>query len=197
MSNRDLYSIPNLLTYGRILAVPVVAAFMAIGTESGALIAFAIYLAACITDYLDGVAARILNQGSDLGRMLDPIADKLLVAAVLVMLIADGTITGWSLVGAVIIFCREFAVSGLREFLGPRNVVIHVSKLAKWKTTSQLVALGLLILVPVFNAVAMVGLLVFWIATALTLVTGIDYIRQGVGHLVQPDPSTTVEREEA
>lgn len=180
MRKRDLLSLPNLLTYGRILAVPVTALLMAVDTAQMAVLAFLCYSAACLTDYLDGVLARLLNQGTDLGRMLDPIADKLLVAAVLVMLLANDTLKGWSIAGVLIIFCREFAVSGLREFLGPHQVVIHVSKLAKWKTATQLVALGVLILTPVLDVAALIGPFLFWLACLLTLITGIDYMRQGL-----------------
>lgn len=188
MPMREALCLPNLLTYGRILAVPVIAALISLDSPTMALLAFVLYCAACLTDYLDGVLARLLNQGTDLGRMLDPIADKLLVAAILVMLVANQTLTGWSLAGVLIIFCREFAISGLREFLGPRDVVIHVSKLAKWKTTTQLIALGVLILAPLVDIAYFVGLVLFWIACLLTLVTGIDYLRQGLQSL---DPSSS------
>ena len=190
------FSIPNLLTYARILAVPVVAGFMAVGEAWAAWVAFGLYTAAAITDYFDGLLARLLNQYSDLGRMLDPIADKLIVAAVIVMLVAEEIVTGWSLVPAIVILAREFLVSGLREFLGPRNVVIHVTPLAKWKTTIQLVALGLLILVPAIPLIVMLGLLMFWAAGTLTLVTGYDYVRKGLVHLLPPSQAERAKSED-
>jgi cardiolipin synthase len=140
-------AVPNLLTYARILAVPVVVACLY--TQSilaGGMwlrwAALAIFIAAGITDILDGYLARSLGQQSSFGRMLDPIADKLLVACCLLMLAADDTIKGWSLWAAVVILCREILVSGLREYLAELRVPVPVTRLAKWKTTMQLVAIG-------------------------------------------------------
>ena len=141
-------ALPNLLTYARIAAVPVVVALMYWHSIlDGGLwlrwVALAVFIAAGITDVLDGYFARIYGQQSSLGRMLDPIADKLLVASCLLMLAAEETIRGWSLLAAVIILCREILVSGLREYLAELRVSVPVSRLAKWKTTWQLVAVGL------------------------------------------------------
>ena len=136
-------SLPNILTYGRIAAVPAVVAvlyFMHGDTARG--VAFALFVAAGITDWLDGYLARVWEQQSTLGRMLDPIADKLLVGAVLLMLVYDRTIQGPAIFAAVIILAREILVSGLREFLAELNVKILVRRLAKWKTTLQMVSLG-------------------------------------------------------
>lgn len=185
-----LTSLPNILTYGRILAVPVLVALMffhdsAIARWS----AFIVFLIASITDWLDGYLARIWEQQSTLGRMLDPIADKLLVGAVLLMLVYDRTISGWSMWAAVIILSREILVSGLREFLAELNVKIHVTQLAKWKTALQFVALALLLAGPAADAyishVTDVGTVMLWIAALLTLVTGYDYLKAGIRHAIQ------------
>ena len=146
-------------------------------------VALAIFIAAGITDILDGYFARIWGQQSSLGRMLDPIADKLLVASCLLMLAADNTIHGWSLCAAVVILCREILVSGLREYLAELRVSVPVTRLAKWKTTLQLVAIGFLIcgeagdaIVPV---VTRIGITLLWLSALLTLYTGWDYLRAG------------------
>ena len=132
-------SLPNLLTYGRIAAVPaMVAAFLLLEGDDRRWIAFAIFVVASVTDWLDGYLARIWKQQSALGRMLDPIADKLLVGAALLLLVHDGTISTTSIWAALIILSREILVSGLREFLAELNVRVHVSRLAKWKTTMQM-----------------------------------------------------------
>src|SRR5882672_4296849 len=143
-------ALPNLLTYSRIAAVPVVVALMYWQSilEGGLWLrwaALAVFIAAAITDVLDGYFARVYGQQSSLGRMLDPIADKLLVASCLLMLAAEETIRGWSLLAAVIILCREILVSGLREYLAELRVSVPVSRLAKWKTGGQMLAIGFLI----------------------------------------------------
>jgi len=166
--------------------------------------AFALFVLAALTDWLDGYLARAWEQQSALGRMLDPIADKLLVASCLLMLAADETIKGWSLFAAIIILCREILVSGLREYLAELRVSVPVTQLAKWKTTVQLVAIGFLLcgeagntvlpdwllairwksgddLIPIANSV---GLVLLWIAALLTLYTGWDYFRAGMRHLI-------------
>ncbi len=136
-------SLPNVLTYVRIAAVPaLVACLFFLQGDVARWSAFALFVFAGITDWLDGYLARMWEQQSTLGRMLDPIADKLLVGAVLMMLVHDNTITGWSIWAAIIILVREILVSGLREFLAELNVKIHVTQLAKWKTTMQMIALG-------------------------------------------------------
>src|SRR5580692_8766211 len=177
-------SIPNLLTYSRIVAVPLVVACMYWqAILQGGLwlrwVALAIFIAAGITDILDGYFARSLGQQSSFGRMLDPIADKLLVSSCLLMLAADETIKGWSLWAAIVILCREILVSGLREYLAELRVSVPVTRLAKWKTTAQLVAIGFLLageagdrIVPV---VTLTGLTLLWLSALLTLYTGWDY----------------------
>jgi cardiolipin synthase len=193
---RGSLSIPNILTCARIAAIPVViGCIYAQSIMDGPLwlrwVAVAVFIAAAITDYLDGYYARVWNQTSAFGRMLDPIADKLLVASCLLMLAADGIIHGWSLWAAIVILCREILVSGLREYLAALRVSVPVTKLAKWKTTIQLVAIGFLLageagdlVVPV---VTQIGLLLLWISAILTVYTGWDYFRHGIHHVLEED----------
>lgn len=189
-------SLPNILTYSRCVAVPLVAACLFWSDIlAGGLwlrwVALAIYVAAAITDFFDGYLARAWSQQSAIGRMLDPIADKLLVSTCLLMLASDGTIRGWSLWAAIVILCREILVSGLREFLAELRVSVPVSRLAKWKTTLQLVAVGVLITGPagdqVLPGVYTAGLTLLWVSAVLTLYTGYDYFRAGARHLVEDD----------
>ena len=188
MKRNVALSLPNLLTYGRILAVPAVAFCFYFEGTTPRWIALGIFIVAAITDFFDGYLARAWQQQSALGRMLDPIADKLLVSVSLLMLAADGTIGGWSLVAAIIILCREILVSGLREFLAELQVSVPVTKLAKWKTTVQLVAIAVLLAGPagdtIFQYTTLAGLTALWIAAVLTLYTGYDYFRAGIGHLI-------------
>ena len=156
------------------------------GWELGYLFAFALYCLMGITDYFDGYLARAQGTVSKMGVFLDPIADKIMVAAVIVMLVATRDIAGWHVVAAIIILIREIAVSGLREFLAGLRVSVPVSQLAKWKTTLQLIALGALILAgatPWWALPQQVGLVTLWAAAALTLVTGWDYLRVGLQHM--------------
>jgi CDP-diacylglycerol--glycerol-3-phosphate 3-phosphatidyltransferase/cardiolipin synthase len=178
-------SLPNVLTYLRILAVPAVAlCLLLIPGDAGRWWALGIYIAACVTDWLDGYLARVWRQQSMLGRMLDPIADKLLVGITLLMLTHDNTIDRANVAAAAIILCREILVSGLREFLAELNVKIHVTQLAKWKTTLQMVALGILLAGPAGNeivpGVTTTGLALLWLAALLTLWTGYDYLKAAV-----------------
>src|SRR5207302_863076 len=185
-SSARAFALPNLLTYARIAAVPIVVVcmyFQAI-LEYGLWlrwVALVVFIAAGSTDVLDGYVARAYGQQSSFGRMLDPIADKLLVSSCLLMLAADGTIRGWSLWAAIVILCREILVSGLREYLAELRVSVPVTQLAKWKTTLQLVAVGFLIagkagdvILPV---VTPMGLTLLWLSALLTLYTGWDYFR--------------------
>ena len=183
-------SLPNVLTYGRIVAVPALVACLHFMTGDNARwAAFALFVAASITDWLDGYLARAWQQQSALGRMLDPIADKLLVGATLLMLVRDDTIGGGAIWAAVIILSREILVSGLREFLAELNVKIHVTWLAKWKTAAQMVALAVLLAGPaaekVLPGVSIAGLLLLWAAAVLTLWTGYDYLRAGIRHAME------------
>ena len=188
MSRSHVWSLPNLLTYGRILAVPGVMACFYFPGNTARWIALGIFIVAAITDFLDGYLARAWQQQSRLGQMLDPIADKLLVAVCLLLLVGEGDIGGWSMIAAAIILCREILVSGLREFLADLRVSVPVTQLAKWKTTVQLVAIALLLVGPAGEAVLpgtqMAGLVALWIAAVLTLYTGYDYFKAGIGHLI-------------
>ena len=182
-------NLPNILTYGRIAAAPLVGATYYISGNWGPWIAFVIFVAASITDYFDGYLARAWQQQSALGRMLDPIADKLLVAVSILVLAEDGMFNGWSWWAAVIILMREVFVSGLREFLAELRVSVPVSRLAKWKTTLQLVAIAALLIAPAIQGakhglLINIGLTFFWTAALVTLYTGYDYFRAGLKHLV-------------
>jgi cardiolipin synthase len=185
----NVYSLPNILTYGRIAAVPVVAGFLLWGGDWARWTALVLFIAAAITDFLDGYLARLWGQQSALGKMLDPIADKVLVAAVLLVLAWDRTISGPHIWAAIIILSREVLVSGLREFLAQLRVSVPVTKVAKWKTAVQLTAVGILIAGPagdkVLAYITTIGLAGLWIAAALTLYTGYDYFRAGIGHVME------------
>ncbi|GEO84564.1 MULTISPECIES: CDP-diacylglycerol--glycerol-3-phosphate 3-phosphatidyltransferase [Alphaproteobacteria] len=187
------YNIPNLLTYARIVAVPlIVLCFFVEGrlqsSEFARWTGLGIFVVASITDYLDGYLARIWNQTSNIGKMLDPIADKLLVASVLLLMAADGTIAGWSLWAAITILCREILVSGLREYLAALKVSVPVTQIAKWKTTAQMFALAFLLAGPAGDKVlpftTEIGIGLLWIAALLTIYTGYDYFRAGLKHMV-------------
>ncbi|QND50096.1 CDP-diacylglycerol--glycerol-3-phosphate 3-phosphatidyltransferase [Rhizobium lusitanum] len=190
------YSIPNLLTYGRILCVPLIVLCFFVegkleGSDFARWVALWIFVIASLTDFLDGYLARIWNQTSNIGRMLDPIADKLLVASILLLVAADGTIAGWSLWAAIIILCREILVSGLREYLAALKVSVPVTRIAKWKTTAQLVAIAFLLAGPAGDKVlpytTELGIILLWIAALLTIYTGYDYFRAGVKHIVDEE----------
>jgi cardiolipin synthase len=192
------YNIPNLLTYGRILAVPlIVLCFFIEGklsiSNTARWVALWIFIIASITDFLDGYLARIWNQTSNIGRMLDPIADKLLIASILLLVAADQTIAGWSLWAAIIILCREILVSGLREYLAQLKVSISVpvSRIAKWKTTAQMVAIAFLLAGPAGDEIlphtTQIGIVLLWISAILTIYSGYDYFRVGLKHMVDED----------
>ena len=186
------FSLPNMLTYGRVAAVPVVAALMLWPEEDWARwSALAVFSVAAITDFFDGYLARVWSQQSSLGQMLDPIADKLLVAVCLLMLAADGEIAGSSLWAAIIILTREILVSGLREYLAVLRVSVPVTQVAKYKTTLQLVSLGFLIAGPAGEKVLpytqTIGLTLLWAAALLTLYSGWDYMRAGLKHITDED----------
>ncbi|EJM98747.1 CDP-diacylglycerol--glycerol-3-phosphate 3-phosphatidyltransferase [Phyllobacterium sp. YR531] len=193
MPKNNAYSLPNILTYARIIAVPlVVLCFFLEGrlqsTDAARWGALAIFIIASITDFFDGYLARIWKQTSTIGRMLDPIADKLLVSACLLLLAADGTIAGWTLWAAIIILCREILVSGLREYLAELKVSVPVSRLAKWKTTIQMVAVAFLLAGPagdkIIPIITILGIVLLWSAALITLYTGWDYFRAGLKHVV-------------
>jgi cardiolipin synthase (CMP-forming) len=182
------WSLPNALTYARVVAVPLVAGLLFWPDEPWARwTALALFILAAVTDFFDGYLARAWAQQSSLGRMLDPIADKLLVSAVILMLAADQTISGVTLWAAIIILCREILVSGLREYLAELRVPMPVTAVAKWKTTAQLVALSFLIAGPagedfIPGSIA-IGVVLLWIAAILTLYTGWDYMKASYDHV--------------
>ena len=196
-----MLNLPNILTLSRIVAIPLLAFLLWWpGWETGYLMAFALYCAMGITDYFDGYLARTSGTVSKLGIFLDPIADKIMVAAVILVLAAQGVLRGpyvgdAHVIAGLIILVREIAVSGLREFLGGLQVSVPVSRLAKWKTTFQLLALGSLILgqgLPNWNVMLgavetnvphTVGLVTLWAAAVMTVVTGWDYLRVGLKHM--------------
>jgi cardiolipin synthase len=182
-----------MLTYSRIIMVPLVVACIYWQSLLGGplwlrWVAVGIFILAAITDFLDGYLARVLQQHSAFGMMLDPIADKLLVASCLLMLAADETIKGWSLWAAIVILCREILVSGLREYLAGLRVSVPVTRVAKWKTAIQLVAVGFLLAGEAGDRVLLVvtpiGITLLWISAIFTLYTGWDYFRAGVRHLI-------------
>ena len=177
--------LPNLLTISRIAIIPVVLVFIYIPGQSLKLTAAIIFMLACVTDFLDGYFARKLDQSSALGRFLDPIADKLLVAGVIVALVSKDVIAGLSVVPALVILFREILVSGLREYLAELHVPVPVSKLAKWKTAIQMFALGALIFDGAMDSgqvIYIVGMAGLWVAAILTIVTGYDYLKASLKH---------------
>jgi CDP-diacylglycerol---glycerol-3-phosphate 3-phosphatidyltransferase len=178
--------LPNVLTVGRIAVVPLFVAAFFVPGDAGRWAVFALFVLAAITDVFDGMLARKLNAESSFGRMLDPIADKLIVSAALLMLAADGTLAGVQLIPALVILCREILVSGLREFLAGADVSLPVTWIAKLKTTVQMVAIAALIassasenMLPGVTIFALAGL---WAASALTFYTGYAYLRAGLAH---------------
>jgi cardiolipin synthase len=196
-----LTDLPNVLTLSRIAAIPLLVVLVAMRTPTTDFLACAVFSAAAITDYFDGRLARQRLQLSDLGRMLDPIADKLLVGAALMMLVGMNRLTGWGLYPAIVIMLREILVSGLREFLAGIRVGLPVTRLAKWKTGFQMGALGTLLAGDSSAAllhiswlpVSAIGEVMLWVAALLTLVTGWDYLTAGLHHAAAPPPGAVRE----
>jgi cardiolipin synthase (CMP-forming) len=202
-----MFALPNALTIMRILLVPVfVVAFVTPG-DAARMVAVLVFALAGISDWLDGFAARKLNAGSDFGRMLDPIADKVLVAVALMMLVAEGTFTRYNattgalsllrLVPALIILAREILVSGLREFLAGTRVSVPVTAIAKFKTAVQMLAIGAMVLTPLADkfypgfpaeSYSAIAYILLWVAAALTVYTGVIYFRNGMRH-IRPGPT--------
>ncbi|NFV79018.1 CDP-diacylglycerol--glycerol-3-phosphate 3-phosphatidyltransferase [Magnetospirillum aberrantis] len=179
-------SLPNLLTLSRIVVIPLVVATFYVDGALARWVACALFVAAAITDWFDGYLARSRNQVSALGRFLDPIADKLLVAAVLLMLVAFDRVAPATVPAALVILLREILVSGLREFLAEIRIGMPVSRLAKWKTAIQMVALAVLLVGDVGPAevpVRQIGEVCLWAAAVLTMITGWDYLRSGLKHM--------------
>lgn len=188
-----LLTLPNILTLSRVAVIPVFVALFFLESATGQWIACAVFTLAAITDFFDGYLARSRGQMSAFGTFLDPVADKLLVATALLMMVGFGQISGVVMVPAVIILCREILVSGLREYLASLSIGLPVSKLAKWKTTIQMIAIGILILgnaahpaVPDSIPVRLIGEIGLWVAAAITLITGYDYLRAGLRYMDNP-----------
>ena len=186
-------TLPNVLTLSRVAVIPVFVALFFLESATGQWIACGVFALAAITDFFDGYLARARGQLSAFGRFLDPVADKLLVASALLMMVGFGQIAELTIIPAVIILCREIMVSGLREYLAGLSVGLPVSRLAKWKTTIQMVAIGVLILgnaahpvVPETIPVRGIGEAGLWIAAVITIITGYDYLRAGLRHMDPP-----------
>ena len=187
-------NLPNMLTLFRIAVIPGLVALFYLETPLGRWLACGLFTIAGITDILDGYIARATRQQSVLGQFLDPLADKLLVSAALLMMVAFGQISGLVILPAVVILCREIMVSGLREFLAGFSVSVPVSTLAKWKTVLQMVSIGVLIVGdagPDVIPARIIGEVGLWIAAALTLVTGYDYLRVGIDHIGRASAADT------
>ena len=187
--------IPNILTIGRIIIVPIFVMAFFIPGFFGDLIPFFLFVLASFTDYLDGLLARIFKEESKLGELLDPIADKILVAAALILLVMNGTIKNYEVIAAIIILTREILISGLREFLAKGQIKLPVSNLAKLKTVLQMVAIGLLLSGDTGNKIInfedynaqTIGIILLWLSAAITLFTGYDYLRKGIDHAISED----------
>jgi len=183
-----MWNLPNILTLSRILVIPILVASFFMEQPIGSHIAFITFTLAGITDFFDGYLARATGSVSKIGQFLDPIADKLMIGAIIIMVVSIKWVSGVHVIAAVIIMCRELLVSGLREFLAGIQVSVPVTLLAKWKTTVQMLALGSLCWsegAPVFGLPALeIGLTLLWIAAALTIYTGYDYLRTGMKHMV-------------
>ena len=190
-----LKKIPNILTIGRILIVPFfVLAFYLPGLY-GDLTALILFIFASFTDFLDGMLARLLGEESKLGELLDPIADKIIVATALILLVMDGTIRNYEVIAAIIILTREILISGLREFLAKGKIKLPVSNLAKLKTVLQMVSIALLLSGDTGNRILnfqdynaqTIGIILLWLSAALTLFTGYEYMRKGIDHAISED----------
>ena len=187
--------IPNILTVGRILIVPFFVLAFYLPGFYGDLTALILFIVASFTDFLDGMLARLLGQESKLGELLDPIADKIIVATALILLVMDGTIRQYEVIAAIIILIREILISGLREFLAKGKIKLPVSSLAKLKTVLQMVSIALLLSGETGNKIInfqdynaqTIGIILLWLSAALTLFTGYDYMRKGIDHAISED----------
>lgn len=179
--------LPNLLTFARIALTPVFVAAFWLEMPVGRWVVLGIFLIAAITDYADGWVARRRNVESRLGQMLDPIADKLLIASALVMLVYMDDIRGWVIIPALVILAREILVSGMREFLATISVQVPVSSISKFKTVLQVVAISMLIVAPaiehVWGWMHRAGILTLWAAAVLTIYTGFSYVQANLSHV--------------
>ena len=190
-----LKKIPNILTIGRIILVPFFVLAFYLPGFYGDLTAFAIFVIASFTDFLDGMLARMMKEESKLGELLDPIADKIIVATALILLVMDGTIRHYEVIAAIIILTREILISGLREFLAKGQIKLPVSNLAKLKTFLQMLAISLLLTGETGNKILnfqdynaqTIGIILLWFSSFLTLYTGYDYLIKGIDHAIRED----------
>ena len=190
-----LKKIPNILTIGRIIIVPFFVLAFYLPGFYGDLTALILFIVASFTDFLDGMLARLLGEESKLGELLDPIADKIIIATALILLVMDGTIRNYEVIAAIIILIREILISGLREFLAKGKIRLPVSNLSKLKTVLQMVSIGLLLSGDFGNKILnfqnynaqTIGIILLWLAAALTLFTGYEYMRRGIDHAISED----------
>ena len=190
-----LKKIPNILTVGRIIIVPFFVLAFYLPGFYGDLTAFALFVIASFTDFLDGMLARMMGEESKLGELLDPIADKIIVATALILLVMDGTIRHYEVIAAIIILTREILISGLREFLAKGQIKLPVTNLAKLKTFLQMVAISLLLTGETGNKILnfqdynsqTIGIILLWLSAFLTLYTGYEYLRKGIDHAMSED----------
>ena len=190
--------IPNILTIGRIIIVPIFVFSFYIPGIVGDLVPFFLFVIASFTDFLDGLLARLYKEESKLGELLDPIADKILVAAALVLLVMNGIIKNYEVIAAIIILTREILISGLREFLAQSRVKIPVSSLAKFKTFIQMLSIAILLTGETGNKIAnfgeynaqTIGIILLWLSAFLTLYTGYDYMAKGIVKAIDQDENT-------
>lgn len=178
-----MLNLPNMLSLLRLALLPFMIALFLLPFEWAAWTCFTLYVIGALTDFLDGWIARTFNQTSEFGAFIDPVADKMFVVTILLMLVATGRVEGVYVLAVVIIILREFLVSGLREYLGPRNIKLPVTKLAKWKTAAQMAALGVLIVAPYVFLGSVIGLLLLLAASGLTIITGWLYLKTGLEHM--------------
>ena len=189
------FKIPNILTIGRIIIVPFFVVSFFLPGFYGEIIPFLLFILASFTDFLDGLLARLYKEESKLGELLDPIADKIIVSAALILLVMNGTIQNYEVIAAIIILTREILISGLREFLGKVQVQMPVTSLAKVKTFIQMFSIAILLTGKTGNAIInfedynaqTVGIILLWLSAFLTLYTGYDYVRKGIDHIISED----------
>ena len=187
--------IPNILTIGRIIIVPIFVITFFIPGLFGELIPFFLFVLASFTDYLDGLLARLFKEESKLGELLDPIADKILVSAALILLVMNGTIKNFEVIAAVIILTREILISGLREFLAKGKISMQVTSLSKLKAFIQMTSIAILLTGDIGNKIInfqdynaqTIGIILLWLSAALTLFTAYDYMRKGIDHAMSED----------
>ncbi len=189
------FKFPNYLTIGRIIIVPIFVFTYYLPGFYGDVIPFALFVLASFTDFLDGLLARIYKEESKLGELLDPIADKIIVATALILLVMDGTIKNYEVIAAIIILTREILISGLREFLAGGKIQLPVSNLAKAKTFLQMFAISALLTGETGNKIInfqdyntqTIGIILLWLSAFLTLYTGYEYLRKGIDHAISED----------